>query len=180
MATKKTIDVGAAIQQRARTITQRAAFALLAAPAMRESAIASRDRGLLKLVMGCWRRLSDTLSNDTLKRQNLREWQAAVSRATRELELLIPHRKVQPAVDAATAGSKVRPCYERDHLFLKWYETDGALTYRSNAKIRDKWNGMTKQDRGVHCSRNTNNVSIEAVITAIKSAKKERGKNKST
>jgi hypothetical protein len=65
---------------------------------------------------------------------------------------------------AAPAGSAgKRKCFDRDHTMLGWYEKITSETYHSNAKIRDRWN-----------SDNGDCVSINTVITAIKTAKKER------
>ena len=33
-----------------------------------------------------------------------------------------------------------RPAGERDHIFLRWYETEGEVGYHSHAGIRDRWN----------------------------------------
>jgi hypothetical protein len=43
--------------------------------------------------------------------------------------------------------ARKRRCYDRDYLWLKWYETEGQDTYHSPAKIRDRWNTMSESDR---------------------------------
>jgi hypothetical protein len=67
-----------------------------------------------------------------------------------------------------------RPAYDRDHLFLQWYDSEGVRTYHSHAKIRDKWKAMTKEEREEIAPKAASNVTRHTVITAVKTAQKER------
>lgn len=67
-----------------------------------------------------------------------------------------------------------RPAYERDHLFLEWYEAETEKTYHSHAKIRDKWNEMSKEERREIAPKAGGTVSRAVVITGIKKARSER------
>lgn len=71
--------------------------------------------------------------------------------AERKLELQMPvttpsarHDETEPTPDGGrprpVAGKRRRPTYERDHLWLSWYEVEGSDTFHSPAKIRDRWN----------------------------------------
>lgn len=70
--------------------------------------------------------------------------------------------------------AKKRPAYDRDHLFLEWYEDEGADTYHSHAVIRDTWNDMDPKERERKAPTAAGNVTRDTVITAVKTAKKER------
>ena len=78
--------------------------------------------------------------------------------------------KTPPAADSGK-----RPAYDRDHLFLAWYETEGSDTYHSHAKIRDRWNAIPISDRKRDYPTAPNKVEREAVIKCIERAKKDRG-----
>lgn len=66
-----------------------------------------------------------------------------------------------------------RPAYARDHLFLTWYEADGAETYHSQAKIRDKWNKMSLEEQRDIYPASQVPVTRAVVIQAVKKAQSE-------
>jgi len=55
--------------------------------------------------------------------------------------------QLQKEVKAPGDGSGKRPAYHRDRKWLEWYEASGSETYRSYAKIRDKWNSLSPEQR---------------------------------
>jgi len=62
-----------------------------------------------------------------------------------------PHSGVGSASKSTPAKTKTqtrgqRPCYERDHTFLAWYNEVDASTYHSYARIRDRWNREHPKD----------------------------------
>jgi hypothetical protein len=59
-------------------------------------------------------------------------------------------------------------------LFLEWYEAETEETYHSHAKIRDKWNETSKEERRKTAPQADGKVSRSVVITAIKKARRER------
>lgn len=69
-----------------------------------------------------------------------------------------------------------RPAYYRDHLFLTWYETEGAETYHSPAKISDKWEAIPIETRKRDYPTAPGNVNREIVRKGIAAAKKDIGK----
>ena len=78
----------------------------------------------------------------------------------------------------ASSTDKKRPCFARDHLFLKWHETDGDNTYHRLAPIRDKWNDLPenkREDIAPKCSGSLpkGRCGTDRVKTAIKKARKE-------
>jgi len=73
-----------------------------------------------------------------------------------------------------------RPCYDRDHLFLQWYETEDADTYHSHAGIRDRWNKMPKEERTEICPQNPNRVNRDVAISAVKAAKRDAAERRAT
>lgn len=79
-------------------------------------------------------------------------------------------------VAASGARNGRRPCYDRDHEWLRWNEADGLTC----AKIRDKWNGLTEQQRITICDSASSTIAngppgYAVVKTAIRTARKERG-----
>lgn len=66
-------------------------------------------------------------------------------------------------------GESKRPCFERDHQFLAWYEAEGEETFHSHAAIRDRWNAENPRDR-IDAADNGRDI----VKKAIRLAKKER------
>ena len=96
-----------------------------------------------------------------------------------QLEILLPPPapKNQPSNKLLDNGNKKRPAYERDHLWLKWNE-DESLT---PAKIRDRWDDMTDEDRKATCPGACDRVSDgskkagrEVVVKGIKKARGEK------
>ena len=77
-------------------------------------------------------------------------------------------------------GTRRRPAYDRDHLWLRWHEQDKM----GPAKIRDGWDGMSDDERKTACPRAWETISgdgakmkksgREVVITGLKKARKER------
>ena len=58
--------------------------------------------------------------------------------------------EAKPATDSSGQHNRSkagRPASARDRLWLKWYEDKTADTYQDYGKIRDKWNGMSDDDR---------------------------------
>ena len=45
-------------------------------------------------------------------------------------------KAARPSDSEVTSHSDKRPCYRRDHLWLKWHEAKGKATYHSPGKIR--------------------------------------------
>jgi hypothetical protein len=58
-----------------------------------------------------------------------------------------------------------RRMWDRDHLFLKWYEDETAETYKSPAKIMKKWNTAHPREQV---------ATTDVVKKALKTARKER------
>jgi hypothetical protein len=84
-----------------------------------------------------------------------------------------------PPADVPT--HKQRPAFLRDHLFLRWYETEGADTHHHPATIRDNWNAMTDAQRADVCpscpSRIAKGKSGTAVVNvALSTARRELGR----
>jgi hypothetical protein len=73
------------------------------------------------------------------------------------------------------AGGGVAP---RNAKFLEWYESKGSDTYHSHAKIRDKWNGMTKDERAAICPAAPVSVNREVVIQGVKRAAQARAESR--
>lgn len=76
-----------------------------------------------------------------------------------------------------------RPCFARDHLWLAWYEAEGEPTYKSVASIRDKWNGLTDEERAevagefsdrLPRSRGGRSTACHRIYEAIRRARLER------
>ena len=88
--------------------------------------------------------------------------------------------EISPEGAPAIAGeTPPRPAYNRDHLFLKWYERKGESTFKSPASIRDKWNGMTGEQRASFYPDDSRKLSsgssgTSVVKTAIAKAQRER------
>jgi hypothetical protein len=77
-----------------------------------------------------------------------------------------------PAAPAAGASNKPRrPCYDRDHLWLRWHEEEGM----NPAAIRDRWNREYQQHGGERIAAKKRGLFV--VIEGLKKAKEERGNN---
>jgi hypothetical protein len=96
-----------------------------------------------------------------------------------ELETDAEHARVGNEPGAANSEPRKRPCYDRDHAFLKWYEADDDSTHHSHAGIRDKWNALSKQERAQICSTCVSQVRRPSVIAAVRKAKAEQQAKKS-
>ena len=59
-----------------------------------------------------------------------------------------PAEMAESTLDAPAALKGMAP---RNAKFLEWYGTCGSDTYHSHAKIRDKWNGLSLQEREKIC-----------------------------
>ena len=76
--------------------------------------------------------------------------------------------------------SRRRPAYARDHLWFNWHKQDEL----GPAKIRDRWNGMSDEERRTACPRASWRIggkdakgkrsALAVVVTALKKARKER------
>ena len=78
-----------------------------------------------------------------------------------------------------TEGKGAAP---RNDQFLEWYEAKGADTYRSHAKIRDKWNALSWQERETICPDKPQKLEEgkkgrQVVIKGIQRAKIRRDRN---
>jgi hypothetical protein len=74
---------------------------------------------------------------------------------------------------------KNRPAYGRDHEWLKWYEDSDAPTFHKPAKIRDKWNGLSNNERITICKECSAKIDdaeggIDSVKKGIRKARAER------
>lgn len=76
-----------------------------------------------------------------------------------------------------------RPAYERDHLWLRWYESAGEKTEGSPSKILDRWNAMPDTERSNTCAsdpaplasaKGERTRSCDIIKKAIDRARRER------
>jgi hypothetical protein len=93
-----------------------------------------------------------------------------------EFAALLPSVRFAPAWELLEVGlrrlqsrpapsSGRRRCWDRDHQFLRWYETRGDATYHSPAKIRSRWNALHPSEQ----------VTRDVVVKALRLARAERG-----
>lgn len=85
-----------------------------------------------------------------------------------------PPGRSDEAQSEAPADGTAKGVAARNAIFLKWYESKDSRTYRSHAKIRDKWNELTREQRVAICPAADNKVSREVVIQSVNRAKKKR------
>lgn len=81
--------------------------------------------------------------------------------------------------DEVAGDTDKRPCFDRDHLWLTWYEAEGEATHRSFAKIVREWNNLPQREREENCPADPNSIpdnksGQNRVKTAIYKAKGER------
>jgi hypothetical protein len=90
----------------------------------------------------------------------------------------LPDANPQEAPEGASidSGKKKRPCYGRDHEFLRW-QKDEKLT---PAKIRDRWDSLSEAERKKICPTNYEPIGKPlkkagraVVVTALKKAASE-------
>ena len=86
----------------------------------------------------------------------------------------LPASYFDPASYSMSPGRR-RPAYERDHLWLKWRDVEEI----GPAAIRDRWNGMSGEERKTICPRAANCIGSgepgrEVVRKALKRARRER------
>jgi hypothetical protein len=78
-----------------------------------------------------------------------------------------------------------RPCFDRDHAWLAWYDDNHAETYHSPANIRDKWNRMGTEERKriapkAHQKIAEKEQGMDLVKKGIAKARQERNAAKET
>ena len=100
----------------------------------------------------------------------------AVAAIVQQLPDWQPTQRHAPTEPEDTTGGK-RPAYNRDHLFLKWYEDEGEPTHRSYSAIRDKWNRLSEAQRmaiapNCHHSIPKGRSGTDRVKAAIRKARK--------
>ncbi|HEV3447683.1 MAG TPA: hypothetical protein VG099_23810 [Gemmataceae bacterium] len=83
----------------------------------------------------------------------------------------------------AEVTKRRRPCYDRDHTWLAWYEDEETETYHRPAKIRDKWNCLSVEQRKAISPGAFNRIAekrrgVDLVKKAIENALHERGSAK--
>ena len=78
---------------------------------------------------------------------------------------------------AVAPGSGFAP---RDAWFLRQYEELGSDTYHKPVVIFHQWVRMTQEERATICPTAPNKIAYEAVVQAIKRARKKRDPQKIT
>ena len=84
------------------------------------------------------------------------------------------HGSSPVAVEGHPERQSRRPCYERDHLFLKWNEAEDSPTFHSPAKIRDKWNREHPNDQ-IGDGRSGSDVVRKGLQAARRDRQQEAG-----
>jgi len=96
-------------------------------------------------------------------------WGAFLASA-RAIEMLIDRRELECPFPTPTTGASghpanlsgpgedKRPAYERDHLWLKWNKEEGLTP----ARIRDRWNGMSDDERRAASPRKWSRVESDS------------------
>ena len=103
--------------------------------------------------------------------------------SAKTIELLIDRRQwpaetpPRPSSLNPDRVAGTRPAHERDHLWLRWREEDGLTP----AKIRDRWDSMTDEDREAVCPDACERVGDasmkagrEVVVKGLKKARGEK------
>lgn len=108
--------------------------------------------------------LPPTLASQTVARESLAE---VPPLSTSGVALALKTKVAR----IGTRSKDRRPCYDRDHTFLEWFNDYGTTTYHSCAKIRDHWNQQFPQD-----SIGDGDHGREIVKKGIQAALRDRGK----
>lgn len=99
--------------------------------------------------------------------------------SARAIEMLIDGRQSGTSLPASSEHTeKLRPAHKRDHLWLKWQDDEGMTP----ATIRDRWNGMSDEDRRTVCPTKWQKIESEGgregerdiIKQALKTARRER------
>ena len=64
----------------------------------------------------------------------------------------------------------------RDAKFLEWWETEGSPTYHSPARIRDRWQALTTEERKAICPKRYAKISAGAIRQALYRVRRRRKK----
>lgn len=88
---------------------------------------------------------------------------------------LSPVQSSSPIGESSGDAGKKRPAFQRDHLWLKW-STEGLTP----AKIRNRWNDMSEQERKKCCARTHGKIegdskqTLDRIKKALSLALQER------
>lgn len=91
----------------------------------------------------------------------------------RGLKIADRSKKPRPATPLGCEKPR-KPAQPRNDKFFEWYNDKDSDTYHSSAKIKERWNGMAKEERSAVAPWCSNTVTIEVVEQAIKVAKNPR------
>jgi hypothetical protein len=89
-----------------------------------------------------------------------------------------------PGPERIGAGAcKQRPCHFRDRAWLEWHDDQNAETHHSPAKIRDKWNRMSAEERKRISPKACNKIGekrtgLDVVKKAVQKARKDLSSTK--
>ena len=111
-----------------------------------------------------------------LEQELFRAWKEYYSDGSSHETLMTVAKQERETVLGALAGDDKRPSFDRDHFWRRWAIEEGYTP----AKIRDRWNAMTDEERKTICATAWQKVGTrgkdrgrEVVKKALQRAEKE-------